>query len=474
METNTTISKHPTGVPGLDVITHGGIPRGRATLITGKSGAGKSILALQLATQLARAGIATLYVAVEERPDDIVQTGESLGLGIEKLVADGSLSFVDMRRPIDGPIIITGEYDTYGLVARLGAKIRQLGARAVVLDSVSAIFHPRPAEDQLRAHFFLLVQGLEALGVTVIMTTEASADYSRPTMLGVEDYVCDLVLVLRNVVDGKRRRRTIEVHKYRRSAHRKGEYPCTIAADGITIFPLDADSESAGPMSSDGDRFSSGMTGLDEMNAGGWLRNSIVLVRGPSGSGKTTIAGMYARAGGLRGERVVYYGFEEPRAILLRNFASLDLDMQPIVDRGHLRFVCVYPEATSPEDLLIALRRDLDEFDPSLVVLDSISAIEHSTSVEGFRIFMIGFASLLRQRARSALLTQTISSQSEARQEPPFLSTVADAILMLDYAADAPKLERTMRVLKMRGSAHDSNQRRLTIGPGGLYVAPST
>lgn len=463
-------AKAASGVPGLDQLTRGGLPLGRSTLVAGKSGTGKSVLALQVAARFAGEGRPVLYAAVEESPEDLVAAADDLGFGASGLVAAGRLRFLDMRRPADVPVVVTGEYDSAGFVERIAAEARRHGAGALIVDSISALFTPRPPANALRSHFFHIVRSLRDLGLTALFTTEASDDYSQPSVLGVEDYVCDLVLVLRNVVDGKRRRRTIEVHKYRSSPHFKGEYPCTVTEAGMTIFPLDALEEP--PNDAPPDRFSSGMAGLDEMNSGGWLRDSIVLVRGPSGSGKTTLAGMYASAGARRGERVAYYGFEETRRILLRNFASLGLPMAELVDGGCLRLSCRYPEATSPEDMLIDLRHDLDNFRPSLIVLDSISSIEHSTSADGFRTFLIGLAALLRERGRSALLVQTISTHAEAAQNQPFLSTVVDAILMLDYAADAPRLERTMRVLKMRGSAHQSEQRRLVIGSGGLSVGP--
>jgi circadian clock protein KaiC len=240
---------------------------------------------------------------------------------------------------------------------------------------------------------------------------------------------------------------------------------------GLVVFPLDV-TDSVKP--GEATRFSSGVRGLDEMNNGGWLRDSIVLVRGPSGSGKTTLAGMYARAGALRGERVVYYGFEETKPILMRNFAQLGMPMEELERIGTLRLTCRYPEATSPEDLLVDLRMGLDEYKPSLVVLDSISSIEHSTSHQGFRQFMVGLASLLREHGRSALLTQTIGTFSDRDQTAPYLSTIPDAILLMDYDFQKSKeLERMMRVLKMRGSAHDTRQRKLVIEPGGLRVEPS-
>ena len=148
------------------------------------------------------------------------------------------------------------------------------------------------------------------------------------------------------------------------------------------------------------------------MTHGGWLRNSIVIVRGPTGSGKTMLAGLYARAGASRGERVVYYGFEETRPILLRNFREIGMPMEAFIESGNLKVICRYPEATSLEDLLVDLRLGLEELKPSLIVLDSISSIEHSSSEKGFRQFMIGVASILREHGRSALITQTTAGES--------------------------------------------------------------
>ena len=222
------------------------------------------------------------------------------------------------------------------------------------------------------------------------------------------------------------------------------------------------------------ERYSSGVAGLDEMTHGGWLRNSIIIVRGPTGSGKTMLSGLYARAGAVRGERVVYYGFEEPRPILVRNFELIGMPMTPLINSGNLRVICRYPESLSLEDLLVSLRIGIEEYSPSLIVMDSISSIEHASSEKSFRQFIIGVAALLREHGRSALLTQTVMPGEAARHTAPYLSTVADAILSMDYSADSYELDRQMRVIKMRGSSHATNPYRLVIEPGGLKVEKLT
>jgi circadian clock protein KaiC len=463
----TMMTKVKTGVPGFDVLSHGGIPVGRSTLVVGRSGTGKTIFGLQTAANLARNGIKTIILGIEESADDLLATGDTLGFNLSGLFADGRIHVAEMMRPLEEPTVVSGDYDLFGLVHRIEHLVRTTGAKAIVLDSATALFSPRPPQDLLRNHFFQLVHCFRRLGLTAIILAEAPGDYAQLTTLGVEDYVCDMVIIMRLTVDGERRRRSIEINKYRRSPHYKGEFPCTITTKGLAIFPLDAADR---PESEHIERYSSGIAGLDEMTHGGFLRNSIMLVRGPTGSGKTMLAGVYARAGAMRGERVVYYGFEEPRPTLIRNFDEVRLGIGELVRAGNFKLVCRYPEATSLEDLLVDLRLGLEEYQPSLVVMDSISSIEHASSEKGFRQFMIGVASILRGHGRSALLTQTVLAGASADHTAPYLSTIADAILSLDYTPNAYDMNRTMRVIKMRGSAHATHPYRLQIGAGGLHI----
>ena len=462
------IHRIKTGVQGLDQLLYGGIPEGRATLVAGRSGTGKTVLALQVAANLARQHAPVIYVAVEESPQDLTTSADALGLDYSGLCAAGKIRFADVTR-LEGSMVVSGQYDLEGLRHRLEALAGQIGARALVLDSATALFSPRPPAEELRSHFFQLISTLRSLDLTSIILAEAEQDYGPLTTLGVEDYVCDLTIILRNIVDGSRRRRSLEINKYRRSGHYKGEYPCTITPTGLAVFPVET---SEHPVDQNVERFSSGVAGLDEMTHGGWLRNSILIVRGPTGSGKTLLAGLYARAGAARGERVVYYGFEEPRPLLLRNYRAIGIDLDKYVESNLLRVICRYAEATSLEDLLVDVRLELEALNPSLIVFDSISSIEHSSSPRGFRQFLIGVASILRRHGRTALLTQTIplSGGKDDPSAAPYLSTIADAILALDYSTQGYNLDREMRVVKTRGSAHEPHPYRLSIQEGGLTV----
>lgn len=183
------LTKLPTGVPGLDNLLIGGIPRGRSTLIAGRSGTGKSVVSLQMAASLGRQGLTTIVMAVEESPEDLIHTGDSLGLDISGLVRDGRVVVVDVNRPADGPVIASGDYDIFGLVHRIEGLVATHAAKALVLDSATALFSPRPSEERMRQHFFHLISAFRRLDLTAVVIAEAQVDYGALTTLGVEDFL---------------------------------------------------------------------------------------------------------------------------------------------------------------------------------------------------------------------------------------------------------------------------------------------
>jgi circadian clock protein KaiC len=208
-----------------------------------------------------------------------------------------------------------------------------------------------------------------------------------------------------------------------------------------------------------------GIDGLDEMTCGGWLRHSLIVVRGPAGSGKTLLSALLARAAAARGERVAYYGFDETRPLLLRGLRELGVDLLPAIDDGRVHMSCRYGESTSLEDLLVETRLELDARSPSLVVFDGISSIEQSSSRKTFRQFLVGVASIVRQHGCTALLTEVPGASDSA-----YLSTVADAILSIGYSPGSG-VERELRLVKSRGSAHTPDTYRMSIAAGGPVVA---
>lgn len=465
--TDVSIERYETGVPGLDQLLAGGLPKSRVTLLAGRSGTCKTVSSLQIACAAAARGERVLFISVEEAVDDLVATGESFDLGTRRLVEEGLLKIADLAFPVEGPVLMSGNFDIHGLASRIRHLISQQDCTYVFIDSLSALFAPAPASLTLRHQVSFLLSELAKDGRTVVVTSESGPREHAIGSIGVEEYLCDAVLVLRNVRDGKRRRKSIEVHKYRRSNHYKGEFPCALTSEGLVVFPLDTSPREPSDVT---ERVASGIEGLDRITRGGWMRDSIALVRGPSGSGKTILSASYAVAGAQRGERVFYYGFEETEGMLLRNIEALNLPMRKYVESGSLKLTCRFPESTSPEDMIVELRQVLARHQPTLIVIDSISAIEHVLSYESFRHFTIGITSALREHGRSALLTQAVVPGSPTEQSAPYLSTMADAILNITYDLEPNRLRRLVRVVKMRGSAHETGAVPFQIGANGISI----
>ena len=470
----TSIRKIATGVRGLDALLRGGIPEGRATLLAGARGTGKTVLALQVAAHLARTGYPVILVAVEESPEDLCISGDVLGLDYTGLQQAGAIAIADATR-FDGATIVSGEYDLQGLRHRLEALAGQLGARALVLDSATALFSPRPPPEDLRGNVFQLVAGFRSLGLTSLILAESHAllDF---TARGEDGFMCDVTMMLRNDADGSCRQRSIEVCSYRRSPHVTGRFPCIIGPRGVTVFPLEADDPANDSVSliaarSPGSRVSTGIPGLDEMTRGGWFRDSVVVVRGPSGSGKTLLAAQFAGAGAARGERVAYYAFEESRSRLLSDLREMGIDLLPSIQSRQLRLCCRYAEATSQEDLLADVLFDLEERKPSLLLFDGMSSIARSWSRRMYRQFTTVLATIVRESRCTALVTHDHDAGEPAVASSADLSALADAILSIELSMQEG-LTRLVRLVKSRGSAHAVNPYRLSIERGGPAITP--
>jgi len=310
---------------------------------------------------------------------------------------------------------------------------------------------------------------LRKLGVTTLITMERSSDEGDVGRFGIEEFVADNVILLRNRLEFERRRRTMEVLKLRGAPHYKGEYPFTIdPIDGFTIIPLSADLNSQ-PTSLV--RISSGVKELDAICGGGFYKDSIILASGPTGTGKTLLASHFARAGFEDGKKVLLIATEESREQLIRNAAAWGADYAGAEKKGLLRIVSRLPETMGLEDHLIHIRRELDEFKPARLVLDSVTALERAASLKSFREFIIGIVSKVRPAGVSTLLTTATPMSSDRHTATDIhISTLTDTIILLRYVELDAEIRRGVAVLKMRGTKHEKAIREYAIDDGGMRI----
>jgi circadian clock protein KaiC len=464
------IDRIPTGTAGLDHILRGGMPRGRTTLVAGTAGSGKTVFGLQFLVQgLRRYDEPAVFVTFEERPDSIRQNAASLGFDIAGMEEERKWVFVDAAYDPALEEEVVGPYDFVALLARIEHAVRTSGATRVVVDSIGAVFSRFPDTHAVRRELLRVGNGLRDLDVTAVITSERSDDYGEIARYGVEEFVCDNVLVLRNRLDEEARRRTVEVLKMRGVDHLSGEFPFTILpGEGINVITLAGTDLTAG---STDERISSGLPELDEMCSEGMFRDSVTLISGATGTGKTLLVTEFIDGGASRGQRSLIISFEESRAQLARNAIGWGRDFDELEASGMLRVECVYPEVKSLEDHLVAIKKIVEEYNPERLAIDSLSALERIAPARSFREFLIGLTSFIKHRQIAGMLTATArtllggESTTEAH-----ISTLTDMIVLLRYVEMGGEIRRGLTVLKLRGSTHDKKIHEFTIDGSGMHI----
>jgi len=468
-----TASPHPveklaTGIPGFDQIADGGLPRQRATLVAGTAGSAKTVFATHFLAAGIERGETGVFVTFEDSVDDIRRNVTGFGWDVAGWEAQGKWSFVDATPDAEDPTTVVGEYDLGALLARVEHAVRRTGAKRVSVDSLNALFVQYRDHAMLRGELHRLTTRLKRMGVTLVFTSERTEEYGEITRYGVEEFVADNVVILRNLLVDERRRRTIELLKLRGAPHQRGEFPFTITQQGIIVLPLSGITLT---QTSSTVRLSSGNAVLDEMCGGGFFRDSIILLSGATGAGKTLMVTQFMAAAAEAEERCLLFAFEESRDQLFRNAAAWGYDFAEMERQGSLKVVNTYPHAMAMEDHLVQIRDAIAEFRPNRVAVDSLSALERVTSVRAFREFVIGLTSFLKQQETAGLFTSTTPSlMGGTSVTEKHISTLTDTIILLRYVESYGQMRRGMTVLKMRGSAHDHDIREYTIDGRGMHI----
>jgi len=465
------VEKQQTGISGLDAICLGGLPQGRSTLVAGSAGSGKTLLASQFLVEgIVKHDQPGVFVTLEEPPESLRINLTSMGWDVARWESEDLWTFVDASPQVsEETSLVIGDYDMGGLLARMENAVKRTGARRVILDPLGAVFTRFGDNAVIRNELFRISSVLSRMGVTSIMTAERVEEYGSVSREGIEDFVTDNVIILRNALEEEKRRRTIEVLKLRGTRHQKGEFPFTILPqDGFKVIPLsDVELE----YESSDLRITSGSQELDAMCGGGFYRDSIVLVSGATGTGKTLMVTEFIAGGVQQGERCLLFAFEESREQFFRNASGWGVDLRPMERAGKLKVVCEYPEVSGLEDRLVRMRQILEEFKPQRVAIDSLSALERVSTKRNFREFVIGITSFLKQQETAGLFTSTTptllggESVTEAH-----ISTLTDSIILLRYVEMFGEMRRGLTVLKMRGSQHDKNIREFTIDGQGMHI----
>lgn len=459
-----------TGISGFDHISHGGLPKNRATLVSGTAGSAKTLFACQfLAAGIQHFDQSGVFVTFEETPADIRDNLNSFGWDVSGWEAQKKWAFVDVSPSVDDETIFHGDFELSAIVARIAHAVKEVNASRLVLDSLGALFAQLNDPHLVRRELFAISMSLKRMGVTAVVTSERSSDYGDITRFGVEEFVADNVVLLRNPLELEKRRRTIEILKFRGSNHEKGECPFTVLDnEGLTFVPL---SSMELTQRSSSTRLYSGVPELDQMCGGGFFRDSIILISGATGTGKSLSVNHFANGAATNNEKVIVFAFEESKDQFFRNAKGWGMDFVNLEKKGTLSVQCQYPESCGLEEHLFKIQKIVDEFKPTRVAIDSLSALERTSLPKAFREFVLTISSFLKEREITGLFTSTTPSLLGGPSiTEAHISTITDTIILLRYVELNGEMQRGITVLKMRGSAHDKQIRRFVVDSTGMHI----
>jgi circadian clock protein KaiC len=468
------LPKCPTGIQGLDEITGGGLPRGRSSLVCGGAGCGKTLFAAEFlvrgAVQFGETGV---FMSFEETDAELQSNVVSLGFDLAGLVRRKKivLDHVHIER---SEITETGEYDLEGLFVRLNHAIDSVGAKRVVLDTLEALFAGLPNEAILRAELRRLFRWLKDKGVTSIITAERGDE--QMTCHGLEEYVSDCVILLDHRVHDQIATRHLRVVKYRGAVHGTNEFPFLIGDEGLSVLPI----TSLGLNHKvSNERISTGILRLDAMLGGrGFFRGSSILLTGTPGTGKTSVAACISQAAARRGDRVLFFSFEESPNQIVRNMRSIGLRLEPLVQSGVLRFHAARPTVCGLEMHLATMFKEIATFQPAVVIVDPITSLLAAGTDFETKGMVTRLMDFLKGGQVTSFFTSLTHGGRALEQSEIAMSSLMDSWLLLKDFEGNGERNRVLYVLKARGMSHSNQVREFLISGRGIdlvdaYIGPS-
>jgi len=462
----TALDKAPTGVEGLDEITHGGLPSGRPTLVCGGPGCGKTILAMEFlvrgALEFDEPG---LFVSFEESTEDLCHNVKSFGFDLETLIEQKKL-FISHVQVSRNEIIEAGEFTLDGLFVRLEQGIRQVGARRVAIDTLESLFSHLSSTGVLRAEIARLFQWLKEKHLTSVITGErGSADLTRH---GLEEYVSDCVLLLDHRITEQISKRRLRVVKYRGSSHEKDEYPFLIGDTGFAALPISSVHLDHAVST---ERVGTGVPDLDAMLGGqGYYRGSSVLLSGGAGAGKSTLAASFAAATCQRGEQCLLLAFEESAGQLIRNMRSVGIDLDPWVERGLLHVHACRPTLFGIEEHLSSIVSLGRQISPKTVILDPITNFLAVGASWEVKALLTRVLDQFRDLGATVLLTSLTPGSGTVENTETGVSSMMDTWIGLDQQMTGRARSTYLYVLKSRGMKHSREMRELVMSSTGISL----
>ncbi len=462
------LEKFSTGIEGLDDITGGGLPLSRTTLFMGGPGCGKTVLALQVlvsaATQYKTPGI---FVAFEENTRQVFANAKTFGWNLAEMELQ-QITFVNANMRSDA--VKAGTFDIIGLLAGLEAQAKEMGAKLIVFDAIDVLLSllDDPAAECRELH--RLHEWLTLHGLTGIITTKVN-DHQPGTAqrYGFMPFMADCAVLLGQRVADRMAVRSMRVLKYRGSPHVLNEVPFVIGSAGVEVGSSNGVHPEPQPFT---ERVSTGIEPLDEMLGGGFYRGTNALLTGSSGGGKSTLAGAFIESACRRGERALFISFDENSRDIVRDLATMSIDLSPHLTSGLLRMEAVRSEAASSEEHFMRIKRLTAEQQPRCLVIDPLSALARVGGGLAARAVAERLIYLCRNAGITVLFTSLLEGiDPQLETTTLHVSTISDSWIQISYALLDGERNRALSIVKSRGSAHSNQLRELLFSREGVTLA---
>ena len=456
-----------TGIPGLDYLLKGGLPRHRLYVVEGDPGSGKTTLALQYLMAGARQGERVLYVTLSETIHELEEVAASHGWSL------ADITLLELNS-LAGRLQDTAEYTVYHPSdVELGETTRQikdaverLQPTRVALDSVSEFKILADSNARYRREILSLKQYFAGRQCTVLILD----DKTSPDEQQLQSIAHGVIRMMRAPRDYGNTRRQLQVIKMRGVKYRDGVHDFTIETGGIAVFPrLTPTDQKNEPELED---LSSGVVELDQLLGGGVQRSSSTLVMGPAGCGKSTLCSQFILTALTRGERVVCFLFEESVHTFLERANGMGLDLRAFYRSGLLELTQVDPAEISPGEFGRSVLVAVEERRARMVLIDSLNGYLNAMPSE--RFLLIQMHELLTYLAQRGVITFLVLAQhglmGAVMGSPLDVSYLADSVILLRYFEAEGEVRQAISVVKKRKGAHERTIRELRLSSDGIRV----
>lgn len=456
--------KLPSGTPGLDAILHGGLLPGRATVITGGPGSGKTILAQQF---LAAADGDALYIGFEEREQELRGNAASLGIDLSDvtildLSASGERFFSEEAYTLFSSEAVEGE----DLIKEIGSAIDAQDVDRLVIDPLTELRSLLPDDFQFRRNISSLFNELNERGITTVCTAQPG---DQPVEADLQ-YLGNTTLEVRRTTE----RRTIEVTKYRGSDTAEGLHTFRIhPGSGGHVYPKLVPGDHYRDRSRE--MMPSDLDELDALLHGGLERGSITIISGPSGVGKTTTGSHFLEAAARREERGLVYLFEELRSDYLYRSAELGMDVPELTETGTLEIEEIESLTRSPDEFAHRVREAVEIRDVEFIMIDGVAGyrlgLRGGVSEQDLTRELHALCRYLKRMGVSVILIEEVRNiTGDFKATDQQISYLADNLVFLRYLEVDGEIQKAIGVLKKRFGDFEQSLRSLTIDSEGLQV----